>query len=53
MEQKFYPYFSGKNKKNNSLWMAEKYSSFLDLKIFAYQTSFQEDLGKTILSVPT
>ena len=27
--------------------------SFLDLKIFAYQTSFQEDLDKSILSVHT
>ena len=25
--------------------------SFIDLKIFAYQTSFQEDLNKRILSV--
>ena len=27
--------------------------SFLDLKIFAYKTSFQEDLDKSILSVHT
>ena len=27
--------------------------SFLDLEIFAYQTSFQEDLDKSILSVHT